>query len=252
MRGPSSAPITPLRGSFFHAAAHGGVNIGECGNTFEPEKVTSYELGYKGRLLDNRLSVGVSVFHYDYTNLQLFQFLPLTTLIQNAPKAEVDGLELEGVLRADEHWTLNANATFLDARYGSFLSFDDINRGAGQQDLKGNRLNYSPKAAANFGVEYRSDDFSFGRLTARVDVSLTGKQYFRPFNEPQDAQGSYSVVNLNVIWDSPDERLRARLFVRNLTDEEYLTTLGSSGTFGSRFGNFAAPRQAGFEVRANF
>lgn len=230
----------------------GGVNVGECGNEFRPESVTSYEAGYKGRLMDDQLSLGASIFHYDYTDLQLFQFLPLTTLIQNAPEATVNGLEFEAVFQPDDHWTLRANATFLDAEYGDFLSFDDINRGAGQQQLKGNRLNYSPEAAGNFGLEYRSDAYGFGRLKARADVSVTGKQYFRPFNDPKDAQDTYSVVNLNLIWDSPNERLTGRLFVRNLADEEYLTTLGSSGQYGSRFGNFGAPRQAGVELRARF
>ena len=39
--------------------------------SFAPEKVDSYELGYKGSLLDHRLNVALAGFYADYTNVQI-------------------------------------------------------------------------------------------------------------------------------------------------------------------------------------
>ena len=59
-------------------------------------------------------------------------------------------------------------------------------------------------------------------------------------------------MNLNLIWDSPDERLRARLYVTNLGNSAYLAQLGASDAYGARFVAYAPPRQVGVELKANF
>ena len=39
--------------------------------TFEPEKVTSYELGWKGSFFDKRSYAGVALFHAKYKDMQI-------------------------------------------------------------------------------------------------------------------------------------------------------------------------------------
>ena len=39
--------------------------------TFEPEKVTSYELGWKGSFFDKRVFAGVALFHANYKDMQI-------------------------------------------------------------------------------------------------------------------------------------------------------------------------------------
>ena len=70
--------------------------------------------------------------------------------------------------------------------------------------------------------------------------------YFSEFNEfPQSA---YTIVDLNVIWESTDETLRSRFFVKNLTDEDYISGYLSSATGGGRFGQWGTPRVYGVEI----
>ena len=231
----------------------GGFNLYSCKNVFQPEKVTSYETGWKNRLLDGSLVVNASAFYYDYTNLQLTQVVGLTSLITNAAAAKVKGLEVESTWRPEEHWTINANASFLSAKFSNFTNVDSLAPALGSQNVKGRYLASAPKFSTNIGVAYRTDPLSFGgRVIARADVSYRTKVYFREFNTALDAQKSYAVVNAALIWDSPDDKYRVRLFATNLLNEDYIVRQNSSDNFGSRFVSWGAPRQIGVELKANF
>ena len=72
---------------------------------YDPEELTSYEVGLKTRLFDETLSLNVSAFLYDYSNIQLTQvvaecFGPGSnpcSVTTNGGEAEVLGAELEGI-----------------------------------------------------------------------------------------------------------------------------------------------------------
>ncbi|MBU1374486.1 MAG: TonB-dependent receptor [Alphaproteobacteria bacterium] len=230
----------------------GGFNFSACNQQFRPEKVTSYEAGWKNRLGGN-LIVNASAFYYDYTDLQLVQVVGLTSLITNAAAARVKGVEVETIWRPESHWTVNANLSLLSAKFTRFVNTDSLAPALGPQDVSGNTINNAPKVSANIGLAYRSDPILFdGRITARADLAYRSKIYFREFNDALDAQKSYAVLNAALIWDSPDDAYRVRLFVTNLTGEDYIVRMSSSDNFGSRFVARGAPRQVGVELKANF
>ena len=231
----------------------GGFNFSACNQQYQPEEVTSYEIGWKNRLLDGALTLNIGAFFYDYTDLQLYQIVGFSSQITNAAAAEVTGLELEAAWRPDDHWTLNANLSLLEATFTEFTNTDSLDPALGAQDVSGNYLANSPKISFNFGLAYRSDPIlAGGRVTARADVSYRSEIYFREFNLPLDSQDQYTLVNASLIWDSPDETFRIRAFVTNLTGEDYITRMGASDNFGSRYVTWGAPRQVGLELRANF
>ena len=237
--------------TFSRGFKDGGVN--GCNTIYQPEKITAYEAGVRARLLGGKLTLNPTIFHYDYTDFQVTQFQGLSSPVVNAPKATVTGLEIESALTLGAHVRINANGTLLDAKYGDgFFNTDTLNFGAGVQDLSGKRLNRSPKRSGSIGLEYRTSMTGYGRFSLRGDLYASSRIYFREFNAPLDSQGSYSVVNLNLIWDSPDERLRARLYVTNLGNSAYLAQLGASDAYGARFVAYAPPRQVGVELKANF
>ena len=230
----------------------GGFNFSACNQQFRPEKVTSYEAGWKNRLGGN-LVLNASAFYYDYTDLQLNQVVGLTSLITNAAAARIKGVELEGTWRPESHWTINGNVSLLRAKFTNFRNVDSLAPALGAQDVSGNYLANAPKLSANLGVAYRSDPVLFdGRVTARADLSYRSKIYFREFNNALDQQDAYAVLNAALIWDSPDDAYRVRLFATNLTGEDYIVRMGSSDNFGARFVSWGSPRQVGVELRANF
>jgi iron complex outermembrane receptor protein len=141
----------------------GGVNTSGCKNTFNPETITSYEIGYKGRLFDGRLTLDAAAFWYEYADFQLAQVVGIAAAITNAASAKEKGLEVEAHWTPDEHWTLDAGVALLDARFGSFLNTDGLNPQLGAQNLKGRILPDAPQVSGNLGVAYRTSMMRFGR-----------------------------------------------------------------------------------------
>lgn len=231
----------------------GGFNQYGCKNAFRPEKVTSYEMGVKNRFFDDSVVLNLSAFYYDYTDLQLSQIVGTVNLLTNASAARIKGVELEGAWRPNSYLTLSGNAALLDATYRRFENVDQIRPARGRQNVAGNRLSNSPKFSTNLGVAYRSDPvIADGRVTARVDLSYRTKVFFREFNLPDDTQKAYEILNVALIWDSPDEKYRVRLFVDNLTKQEYAVFITGSAPDGANIANWGTPRQAGIELRAAF
>ncbi|MBV5324986.1 MAG: TonB-dependent receptor, partial [Rhodospirillaceae bacterium] len=84
----------------------GGFNDTAANNSafntpFDPEKLTSFELGTKGIFMNGRLSLNAAVYHSIYKDFQAGVFVPalITTNIINAGKASYTGFELEGQVR---------------------------------------------------------------------------------------------------------------------------------------------------------
>jgi len=231
----------------------GGFNLAGCNQTFLPEKVTSYEAGWKNRLLDGTLLLNADVFYYDYTNLQLNQVVGLTSLITNAAAARVQGAEFESTWRPEPHWTLNGNLSLLSAKFTNFVNTDSLAPALGPQDVSGHYLANAPKVSANLGVTYDSDPIPWGgHIRALADVSYRSKIYFREFNNAADSQPAYTILNASLIWISPDDKYQVRLFGKNLGNKDYIVRMSSSDNFGSRFVSWGAPRQVGVELKASF
>ena len=78
--------------------------------SFRPEQVESYEVGYKGSLMDGAVNVGIAGFYADYTDVQIPGSVACTVsglpsfcgVVSNAGKATFKGVEFEGRLRLGE------------------------------------------------------------------------------------------------------------------------------------------------------
>jgi iron complex outermembrane receptor protein len=194
--------------------------------------------------------LNASIFRYDYSDFQVLQVIGIQTVTRNAGDATVNGLEIEAVSEINDSFSITTGLTLLDATYGAFENVNGVEPQLGVQQLEGNYLTNSPKVSLNLGLNYYQDIESGGSLTYRANASHKSKTYFSEFNE--FAQGAYTVVDLNVIWESADETLRSRFFVKNLTDEDYISGYLSSATGGGRFGQWGTPRIIGVEVSRNF
>jgi iron complex outermembrane receptor protein len=230
----------------------GGYNRNNCNQSYAPEKITAYEIGIKNRFFDNTLTLNAAAFYYDYTDLQLSQQVGLAQQITNAAAATIKGAEFEGLWAPDSHWTVNASLSFLDAKYDSFVNVDPLAPALGFQNLAGRPLDDAPKESANLGVAYRTDESTSGRFTFRADVAQRTLIHFREFSGALNEQEGYTLVNLAVIWDSPDKKYRIRLYGNNVGDKKYIVSLNGSQANSSRFVTWGDPRQVGVELRANF
>jgi len=227
----------------------GGFQLGDAGS-FDPEYLWSYEAGVKTSLMDDRLRANVGVFRYDYTNLQVVEFIGGVATTSNAGKAIVKGIEGEFLARVSDNLDLNATVAYLDATYDTFFE--------GGVDFSGNRLANSPKWSYSFGAQYTLDLTNQGSLTFRSDYAWRDTVDFKRNNLSQFRSNTYSLLNANVTYRSPDRLWEASVYGTNIGDTKYATyiTVGRNAA-GAADLNVpvtvrGAPRQFGFKLRRNF
>lgn len=217
----------------------------------KPEVITSYEVGYKGRIADG-LTANLAAFYYDYKNLQVVAFSPPTYLQQNAASARIKGIDADISWNVAPGLTLSGGAAYLDARYRRFPAAQVFRpSGAGGNiavttDLSGKRMLRSPKFSGNVGVNYDLDT-TIGRFGAFASLYYNSGYGFELSNRLRT--GAYATADAELSFaPTAFEGVRFVLWGRNLGDRNYL-----SGALTSQLGDggtYANPRTAG--VRAEF
>ena len=119
---------------------------------------------------------------------------------------------------------------------------------------KNTTMQQAPENSASLGVQYDFEPFSFGALSARVDVAYKDAFTFHPFNNQYDSTDDRTLVNGRLSLNDikldccDDSALRVSLWGKNLTDEEYRNwgiDFSSLGFAGNVYGE---PRTYGLDV----
>jgi len=243
----------------------GGYN-GGFGNTplakrpFDSEDVTSYELGLKSELSD-RVRFNTTAFLSDYSDFQSASFVGLQFLVNNAEKVRVQGLEADLTARLTEGFTLDLSATYAEATYERYTQGscytghapDDPLTGA--CDLSGQTLPFAPKLTATAGLQWKHS-FGIGDLFSRLDGSWVGEQNVTSELDPNHGkQDAYGLLNFRLGWSRETWEISA--WVRNLTDETYITQTAQSNLFaqlqdGTYQSYLGSPRAYGITVLARY
>ncbi len=147
--------------SFTHGYKSGGFNldstaaIGGADPSFRSEIVDAYEVGAKGKFLDNALTANLALFYEKFTDFQVLEFTGAQFTTFNVPKAVTKGFELETVIRPDDNFTFNAGLTYVDAEYPDDCNGDQTSSNV--LTLCGNSLTNAPKFVAIMGANYGTD-----------------------------------------------------------------------------------------------
>jgi iron complex outermembrane receptor protein len=193
---------------------------------FDPENVTSYEIGYKASVLDRRLTFALAAFQSDYVDVQVpgsigttvggvQTFIGITT---NAGKARIKGIEFEGnaaLLRSDAG-TLNFNWSvgYMDAKYLSFIDSRGI-------DVASRRkIQNTPDWTASGTLGYTTP-IGDGSLTISGTASYRGASQQFELRTPMLDQPSYTLFDANLVWDVND-MLSFGIHGRNLGNKRYV------------------------------
>ncbi|GAB2838968.1 hypothetical protein GCM10027277_02390 [Pseudoduganella ginsengisoli] len=215
----------------FHSPA-----IGDGGATTKPEKLTSYEIGFKSDLLNKALTLNLDAFLMKYKDKLESQVVNNTLQNFNAAGATVRGLEAEFAWRPTGADRFSGNATWLKARYDDFLSCDvDAARANGQscgttaptENVGGNVLKHAPAFATTLMYEH---DFNAGKgkLTPRIALHHETKSFIGagafardvPGHAGVKEQAAYSTLDLSVRYEPLNKAYTAELFINNATDKE--------------------------------
>lgn len=217
---------------------------------FGPEKLWAYEAGVKSEWLDRKLTLNLSAFYYDYTDLQVNFFLaPGVVDIRNAADATVKGLEFEFGLRPLPTTHIQGSVSFLDATYDTFLNAPRRGNQA-VFDASGADLNNAPKHLVTLSAEQILPTIGNIESSFRIDASWNGRRYFTPENNLLESQGNYFLLNASLEMRI-NEDVTVTIWGRNLTDEEYVT---GTASFASLLvaGRVGAPRTYGVKLGYDF
>ena len=242
---------TGYNGGGFNARAS---TIASFTTPFEEEEVEVWELGMKSEWWDNRVRFNAAVFTNDYTDVQIAQFEAgsggASSRIVNAGQATYQGLELELVVVPVDGLTIDGSYGYLDAEFDEYLALNPAtNKLEDISDVT--TVAQAPENSWNLGVQYDFEPFSFGTLSARVDVAYKDEFVFHPYQNQYDSADDHTLVNGRISLSDVavgDGALRFSLWGKNLTDEEYRNwgiDFGSLGFSGNVYGE---PRTYGFDV----
>lgn len=204
----------------------------------KPEKLNSYELGAKADLLDNQLRVNVTAFYYDYKDYQAFSLLGITPQVSNSD-AEAKGGEIEITATPLVGLTLSLGAAFIDSEVESV---PDVFGGTVRAELP-----MAPAASVNLLAQYEWPMFG-GSMALQLDGRWNDDQFLEGTNSEVSAEAAYSVWNGSVQYRTADERVRASVWVKNFTNEEYRLYNLDLGLLGYIQQVYGPPRQAGITL----
>jgi iron complex outermembrane receptor protein len=254
----------------------GGVNprpftVGQA-RGFNPEVLTSYELGAKADLLDRRWRLNVAVFQSNYDDLQIAvlscpQFDPPGTPAQpcaapqNAGNARIRGFEVETFITPTEGLQIDGSLSHINFKYKciQILTVRPLN--PGEQNICSSdpavvsligTPGQLPKWKWSWGVQYAIPAFG-GSLTPRFDMSYTastsGGAAVTAIPLP-----AITLANARLTWENEDADWKVALEVTNLFKEYYyLTTFDLRGA-GAGFAKAmpGRPREWGVTVTKRF
>lgn len=210
----------------------GGVQLAPTpeSETYDPEELWNYEIGYKAEYLNRTLRVNASAFYMDWTDLQAsFQesgedangeFF-IFGGVDNADSAESYGIELSVTSAPIEGLVMNLNVGWLQAEYKDFTTLID----GENRVLDGLTIPNSPEWTISADAEY-----SF-QLTGELDAFVRGEYIYRDEIRSSTAaliqEGfpwvvpNYDIFNLRA--GIQHENYTVALYVENLFDDSYFT-----------------------------
>lgn len=226
----------------------------------KPEKLTSVEVGGKFDLLDRRLRLNVSAFHYKYDQIQVTFYDPVTSAVflRNAASSTVYGADMEVALAVTQALRLSVGGSYLHARFDDFPSGSIYVPSGGsyvvqQSDLSGYRLPYSPTLSGFVSATYSAP------LTERLNFDLTGLASYSDDYDfipaaggplRNDKQRALTRVNLTGGITTSDKTWRVAFYIENLTNKRYFNARLPVG-FGDQQ-QVALPRTFGGSIEYRF
>lgn len=224
----------------------------------DPEKVDAYEIGYKG-VIGPTLSLSAAAFYYDYADLQqtTIQFDPVLNLLRqqlsNAASVEIKGVEVNAAWQITDRLSFTFGAQYLDADYKDHPeAVVNIPQSPGlivptPIDASGNRMVRAPEWTGSLTALYELET-AMGNL-AFAGTLFGSSEYFLDSGN-RVTQPAHAKLNANITWQPLDSALELRLWGKNLTDSDTLTSLISSTAYDAV--TYAPPRSFGVEIGYEF
>jgi iron complex outermembrane recepter protein len=250
---------------------------------YDPEQVTTYELGWKGTMAEGRARLSTTLFYSDYTDMQNTGDKvvgvdedpnspnfgePVTAwTTDNLSSSEIYGLELEFDLIpwtagrlfgyvAWLHTSIEDPGSFTDGyACAERVIYGQPECGSPQtSDIRGNQLPFAPEYSVTLNYEHEFRLASGFSIAPFASVHWQSKMWFDTLNyggaHLSQAQDSYAKLNLSVRLNAPSNRYYVELFGDNVTDEDTKNFFGFNR--GVVKGYYDPPRTYGLRIGYSF
>ncbi|TXS91875.1 TonB-dependent receptor [Parahaliea maris] len=222
---------------------------------YDPEEVTTWEIGTKNDLFSNRLQLNAALYTTEYEGYQASQSTEVisgeSAGVFNVGSATINGLEVQVLALVGDNGRFDLNATYLDA---TFDNLDDpIVDGAGNEvDISGNDLPNAPDLSFTLGYEHVFPLGNQGELTAKVDAKYSSSFYYSAFNTEDLKSPSYTTGNVSLSYAPGSYNWQLQAYVRNVTDEDILANAARNYVAHWNTYQFQPPRTYGVRFTYNF
>lgn len=244
----------------------GGLNVPVSAATiqpFEPEKVTSYEAGWKANWAGGHVRTTLNGFYNDYRNFQViigYPTFPTFGIELNVPNStKIYGFEGEVDVSVGG-FKFGAGINVLHTELGQFYASDPRIPATGACspltggsalatnciNLKGRRQTYAPNLTFNLSGEYTFKLPKGDSITPRVNFGYVGDQWATLFQNVSrgDKLDARKILNAQLAYTRGT--LTVTAYATNLTNQHYVAALNSGLYFAG------APRQYGVKVLKAF
>jgi iron complex outermembrane receptor protein len=196
--------------------------------TLEPESSKTIELGSRYR--NERFQGVAAVYHVAFDNRLLAAstaapILGLPAVLSNVGSVETKGVELAGTYKLTDAWSVYGAYTYNDSSYE-----DDVINGAGAISI-----HTKDKTVVNTPKNIFKGEVSFdqGGFYGKLGVAYTGERYYT-YENIGGLAPSTTIADLTLGYRFGDDDawtrgLEIQANITNLTDKNYISTIGSGG-----------------------
>lgn len=231
----------------------GGYSIpfGGVITTFDPERLTAYEIGSKSRLFDRKLDLNLSAFFYDYKDLQTNvddPTSPLVPITRNIGGSRTYGVEADVTFRPEPSFLVKLGGSYLDARFRNTNAI--VTTYVGPVPLNGKRPVNNPKWSGQ-GMVQKSFDLGSGlELIGSTDARYVGKRFLEATGQIFDRAPAYWVQNARLTLASKEGGWEIAAWGKNIWNKEYLTYINNVSFF--RLEIYGEPVSYGLSASVKF
>ncbi|MGI9286685.1 MAG: TonB-dependent receptor, partial [Pseudomonadales bacterium] len=205
-------------------------------NTFDPETVDSYEIGYKGTPFGDNANVSLTAFYYEYEGLQVVVFDGGASSVENVGEAESFGLEGSITALISENFDLYIAASWLDSEA------NDLQTICGLEDVtacEGSSLFWAPEysGAVVLNAHFPMEN---GEIKGSLEMFYESERGggWEDLDETEIDASQELALRVGYISNAG---WSAGLYVENLTDE--FTYDGQNNNGGILPSHFFGPRR---------
>jgi iron complex outermembrane receptor protein len=195
---------------------------------FDVESLRAYEGGFKMNLMNGRMQFNASGFFYDFEGYQatFVRGTEVSARLQNAGDVEIFGAEATVKWLITDLLYVDGGLTWLDNEIVDsdvgLVPLEDLT--APPVSIEGNEITNAPEWSFNGRARYELPMVGSFRPYLQGDFKYVDEHFLEPNNRLILQEDGYFLLNGRLSFEQENGPWYAGAWVRNLTDEQYLSS----------------------------